>query len=272
MSAFLAVIRAESMKLRQRPLVLATAALLVGAKILALVHAHSQSAALAAEEIHVNAFYVLAQGGRFSFGPFALLLFVAAAQSLAGEQERGQLRMQLVRPVSRAAFFSGRLAAFVLAACVVAAADLVIGALAGSTLGFSDVADVDLQGERYGAGSLFLHVLLAYGLGTLALAAVSALALAISSFCAQATTAVTVGLLIGLAVIAIGFVFGERAERMLLPDYVLREFSELEKLTTGISVYRDGGATLRGVLVPLAWLVLAGLLGWRAFEKKEIRG
>jgi len=41
------------------------------------------------------------------YGELALLLFVAAAQSVAGEQERGQLRMTLVRPVSRRAFFGG---------------------------------------------------------------------------------------------------------------------------------------------------------------------
>ncbi len=271
-SAFAAVVRAEFIKLRRMPIVAATVLLLIGANLLALVLARQESAALLAEEIRVNGFYVLAMGGRCAFGPFALLLVVAATQSLAGEQERGQLRMTMVRPVSRAAFFGGRLAVYVLVAFAVAALDLLIGLAFGAPLGFADVADVAVQGDRYGAAAMTTHTLLAYGLGALALAGTAAIALAISSFCAQATTAVTAGLVIGFLFVAVGFVFGERAERFLLPNYVMREFHELVQLTTGVSVYRDAGATARGILVPLTWLVGGWLLGWRAFERKEIRG
>ncbi len=264
----------ELTKLRaQRSFALVSLAILLGAKLLALVEIRSRGADELLDDVALNGFHLAARSAGSGLFLWAVLMAVLAAQSLAGEAERGQLRMLLGRPVSRAAHYLGRLVALLVATTAAVALDLLLSlAVGGPTLGFSDVADVQLQGEAFSAASLRVDLLLASLRTDLALFATAAVALAVSAVARQATTAIVSGLAVLAGGAGVAFVLGGPVDRFVFTTWIVRPFDVLERLTAGTSVYRAPGDAVLSVGVPLATAVVATLVGLAVFTRRDVSG
>jgi len=272
MAGILTVAGIETRKLfGQRAFLITTVVLLLAWKLIVLLEIKNGGAADALLDFRINGFYLMARSAGLGLTLWVVLLFVLASHSVAGEIERGQLRMLLVRPATRSAHYLGKLAALLVATVGALFVDALLGvAVGGFSLGFADVADTDLQGQLYSAGALSVDLLLAYLLTGLALFATASLGLALSCLFRQSTSAITVGLLLLVTAAAAGFVYGDPLDRWLVTTWDLRSFSTLEKITSGTSVYRDTGDALFAVAVPLLTLLVTTLLGWASFRRRDV--
>lgn len=266
------VLAVELAKLRaQRAFWIVTLVLLAAAKGLVLWEVVARGPGDGLEDVSLNGFFVAARSAGLALAAWALLLTVAAAQSIAGELERGQLRAALVRPVSRRAHYLGKLAALAAVVALAVAADLVLAlGVGGGVLGFSDVADVSLQGEAYGAPALWGEILLAYARTGLALVATAAVALAASAVARQATAAITGALGAIAAAAGAAFVLGAPVDRWIFWSWNLRSFERLEHFTAGTTVYRTPGDAWLAVLVPVLTALGATLLGLLVFTRRDV--
>lgn len=269
----LRVAAVELVKLRShRGFVFFSLALLVGWKLLALVEIRAGDDGGGLDDISLNGFYLTARSAGFGLMLWGVLLAVLVAQSIAGEAERGQLRMLLVRPVTRAGHYLGRTGAWFVATTVAVLADAILSVAIGApTLGFGDVADVGLQGEAYGAAALRVDLLVAYLRTDLALFSIAAVALAVSALARQATTAITATLLVLAASGGVGFVLGAPIDRWLFTTWSLRSFAVLERITAGTTVYPEPGEALLAIGVPLGTAVLATVVGLAAFTRRDVQ-
>lgn len=257
--------------LGQRTFFVATLIVLLGWKLLALAELSAAGASAALEGFRLNGFYLMAHSALYGLATWVVLLYVMATQLVAAEAERGHMRLVLVRPVGRGAFYFGKLAALAVLVLAAVALDAVLGtALGGAALGFGDVADVELQGAQYAARAIAGDLAAAYFATGLAALATAAVGLCISALFQQATTATTVGLLVLVAAAAIGFLFGDPLADWLFTTYDTRAFDPIEKLTAGTSVYREPGGALRAVLVPLATLIASSALGSAVFARRDV--
>ena len=272
MAGVLTIAGIETRKfLGQRAFLITTAILLLVWKLIVLFEVRGGHGVDALDDFQINGFYLMARSAGLGLTLWVVLLFVLASHSVAGEAERGQLRMLLVRPATRSAHYLGKLSALLVAIVGALCLDALLGVVVGGvSLGFGDVADADLQGELYSAGALSLDLLMAYLLTGLALFATVSLGLACSCLFRQSTTATTVGLLVLVTAAAAGFVFGEPLDRWLVTTWDLRSFSVLEKVTSGTSVYREAGDAVSAVVVPLGTLVGTTFLGWGSFSRRDV--
>ncbi|MFH0943864.1 MAG: ABC transporter permease subunit [Planctomycetota bacterium] len=272
MAGILTVSSIETRKLlSQRSFLLTTLLLLLAWKLIVLYEVIAGGKSDGLIDFEINGFYLVARSAGIGLTLWVVLLFVLAGNSLAGESERGQLRMLLVRPATRSSHYLGKLLALLAATLLALTADALIGALVGGFfLGFGDVADTSLQGEMYSSGALALDLLIAYLLTGLALLATASLALCLSALFRQATTAITVGLLLLVTSSAVGFVYGEPIDRFLVTTWDLRSFSVLEKVTAGTSVYRQSSDTVQAVLIPLITLAVSTWVGLLSFRSRDV--
>ena len=272
MAGILTVSSIETRKLlSQRSFLLTTLLLLLAWKLIVLYEVTAGGQADGLLDFKINGFYVVARSAGIGLTLWVVLLFVLAGNSLAGESERGQLRMLLVRPATRSSHYLGKLCALLVATVLALILDALIGTVVGGvSLGFGDVADTSLQGEMYSSGALTLDLLIAYLLTGLALLATASLALCLSALFRQATTAITIGLLLLVTLSAVGFVYGDPIDRFLVTTWDLRSFSMLEKVTAGTSVFRQSGDTLWAVMVPILTLAGSTGLGLLSFRSRDI--
>ncbi|MBI4879539.1 MAG: ABC transporter permease subunit [Planctomycetes bacterium] len=274
MAAILTAAAVEVRKLAgQRAFLVATLLLLLVCKLIVLMEIEADGAAAGLDDFHVNGFYLMARSAWLGLTLWLVLFYVLVCQSIAGEGERGQLRMLLVRPLPRSAFYLGKLLAAAAAVGVALLLDALLGlAVGGLALGFGDVADTSLQGDLYSAGALALGLLRAYLLTGLALFATAGVGLLVSALCALSASATTVGLLVLVTLGAAGFVAGSPLDQWLVTTWSLHSFGVLEQVASGTSVYRDGGETLRALCVPLATLLLTSAGGLALFRRRDVAG
>lgn len=272
MAGILTVARIEARKLLgQRAVLILSLLLLLCWKGIVLLEMGSGPMDEGFLDFEVNGFYLMARSARFGLALWVALLMVLAAHSIAGEAERGQLRMLLVRPVSRRTYYLGKQLALWAVILLVLLVDGALGLLCGSlSHGFGDVADTSLQGDLYGAASLSGQLLRAYLLTGLALAATGSIALCISALFRQATTAITVSLLFLLLAAAVGFVYGAPLDRFLVTTWDVRSFSTLEQLTSGTSVYQPPSEIVWACAVPLLTAVVTTLVGVIVFRQRDL--
>lgn len=265
--------RAEVAKLlRQRGLLASTAGLFLAWKVVAWSSIRAGTGADALDDFTVNGFHLMARSSHYGLALWLLLLFIHAAGAIAGEGERGQLRLFLVRPVSRAAVYLGKLWALVVLIAVALVLDAALGVVIGLPLGFGDIADPGLQGDQYAASALAVDVLRSYLLTGFALVATGSVALCVSALCSQAGTAAAIALLALVTAVVVGFLFGAPIDRYLVTTWTMEWFSILDRLTLGTSVYRDPAAWVGGVVVSTATLVVSTVVGAAAFARREITG
>ncbi len=257
--------------LAQRGFLVISIVLLVVWKLIVLLEIRAGGIADGLDDLRVNGFYLVARSAGYGLVVWMLLLYVLATQSIAGEGERGQLRMLLPRPIARGSIYLGKLAVLLVATTFATVVDAALaGAIGGAFLGFEDVADITLQGPAYSASSLTASLALAYLVTNLAVFATSSVALCVSALFRQATTATSVSLLVLVTIGAVGFVFGEPLDRWLVTTYDTSAFASVEKLTAGTSVYREPGETAWAVLVPLGTVVVTAAIGMLAFGRRDV--
>lgn len=264
--------RVEVVKtLGQRGLLIATAALLAVFKGIVWLQIRGGSGAEELGDFTVNGFHLVARSAYLGLNAWLVLLVLHASGAIAGEAERGILRAFCTRPVSRPGLYAGKLCGLGALIAFALLADIVLGVACGLPLGFSDVADTDLEGARYGAASLTGEIAAAYLLTALAFLATASVGLMVSALCSQAGTAAALTIFVLVSAAAIGFVFQKPVDRYLITTWNQEWFAELDKLTSGTSVpFREPYARLAGTSVALATLVAAWIAGAFAFARREI--
>lgn len=265
--------RAETFKLlRQRGLLISSAVLFMAWKLVAWLTIRAGAGANVLDDFEINGFHLMARSSHYGLALWLLLLFIHASGLIAGEGERGHLRLFLVRPVSRFHVYLGKLFAISVLVVIALVIDALLGFLFGLPLGFSDIADVAMQGDQYGAGALTFDLFQAYLLTGAAIIAAGSVALCVSAMCTQAGNAAAVSLLALVTAVVVGFLFGPPIDRYLVTTWAMDWFATLDKLTLGTSVYRAPAAWVGGLVVSVATLVVSTLLGGIVFSRREIAG
>lgn len=255
---------------KQRTLAIAVLVLVPLLKGLALLELAHLAPEAQLDDIQLNGFYLAAHSSRWVCAIYAVLLFVDATQRIAAEAERGQLRMTLTRPVRRSTLYLGRMLALAVIVVALVGFDLLASVIAGfATRGFSDVADVALQGDQFGAAALWLDLLRAYALSACGLIAVAACGLWLSASFRRATTALTTGLLLFCGASLVALVFGDPLASMLPTTWVWRPLETMEKLTSGVSLFRVPGETAIAIAACVGCVVIAVGSGVVRFARRE---
>jgi len=255
----------------QRAFVWTSVVLFAATKGLAWLEVSAIDPERALDGITLNGFYLTARSAGPGLALFAVLLSVLTAQSIAGEAERGQLRMLLPRPVNRSSIYLGKLGALLVVAVLAAGLDAVLSVLIGAaTLGFSDVADVTLEGEQFGAARLSVDLALAYAKTALGVFGTASVALLMSALARQATTAITTTLLALAGSAGLAFVLGDPLARALFTTWDVRSFATLESLTAGTATYRDAADATLAWVVPLVTAAVTTVGGLAVFTRRDV--
>ncbi|MDF8262932.1 ABC transporter permease [Luteipulveratus flavus] len=197
--------------------------------------------------------------------PFILPLAVGiiAGDSIAGEANIGTLRYLLTVPVARARLLAVKYAATVLFTVVAVVVVAGVGAAIGIAL-FGSGRLTLLSGTQIGTGPAVLRVLLAMAYVVVCLSSLAAIGLFFSTLTEQPIGA-------GIAVIAVNvlsLILDQLPQLDWLGPYLPNHY-----WASYIEIFRDpiNGEPLRsGVLVALAYALVAWLAAWARFAGKDV--
>jgi ABC-type transport system involved in multi-copper enzyme maturation permease subunit len=218
-----------------------------------------------------NGFAFVTLSAKYSVFLISFFITILAAFSIAGEYNHGLLRMNLARPVGRGAYFLQRASFLTLLAFLLLLFDAGAGALIGwGGFGFSDVADVRLQGPQFSAGALAWDTIKAYLLTFLGTAGLAALGMLISLFFKTPAAALGTGAAVFLVMEGGRIVFREPVAYWLLTHYTGIHLEKVGELTRGIAGYTPPETLILALCVPTLYFAASLLIGIILFRKRDI--
>lgn len=224
-------------------------------------------------ELSSNAYPPFAAGVAVGLGTAAVLLLAYGAVTIAGERDSGTMRAALVRPVSRGAYVLGKVVVGVLLAVAALPAILAASALAAGA--FYDFGPIVDQGfPIWSAAEVRHEVVRGVSAGALAVLAVFAFGVLVSSLARSAGPALVAAMLGYLLFDALKGILGRASEYVFAtfaPSLVDRSYlGEVAKFAQGYSDAGYGpGTWTRNLVVPPVQAVAFVLVAILATRRRD---
>jgi ABC-type transport system involved in multi-copper enzyme maturation permease subunit len=214
-----------------------------------------------------SGFYVAAAASSGVALTCALVGVLFASATVGGDLSHGVARSALTRPVSRAAWMTGRIATLCLSLCMLlvcaSIGPLVVGAV---RFGLSGAYEGDYQIAS--AGFLAGQWAIATALSLAGLCCAVAIGGLMGCLFGRAGAAVVAAAVSGAALAALSR--WPRAERLVPLTYLTSAHDRVAQLSQGISAPHAGDGALTGVAVCAVWLAGASALAAFALRRRDV--